>query len=539
MKNKEKISPKQNGFRNSIIFPAIIGVFTGILIFIFKISASFVMSVSKSIYSFVSANPAYLPLLLIGAAVLGLISALALKYAKECRGGGIPTAIASIRGLVPLKWMQGILVLFSTSMITYFAGVPLGNEGPSVQMGTAVGKGASETLGTKKRAWDRYLMTSGACSGFAIATGAPLTGIMFALEETHRRFSPALLTVAAVSVLSGTVTHEILSAFFGIDTTFFDLTIDAVLPIRHLWVAVVVGAICGIVSIVFTQIYRFARALQVTVLKNISFVLKISVIFVASALLGFISLDFIGTGHDLIERILHSETVWYLLFSVLAVRALVMIFANVQGVSGGLFVPTLAFGAIIAALVAEALISIGVIEEQYFSMLIVVGMASFLAASSRTPITALTFAAEALCLANNILPTVIGVTVAYLTVERFGRTSFTDAVIESKIEHAHHGKEPIIVDTHMTVMSGAFADGMNVRDILWPPTCVVLSIDKKQISAKHDPTVIGVGDVLHLHYQTYDEGDTLEILTHILGSQESDKNAKIKYVNSDHITPLE
>ena len=406
-------------------------------------------------------------------------------------------------------------------------------------MGTAVGKGASEMLGNKKRAWDRYLMTSGACSGFAIATGAPLSGIMFAFEETHRRFTPALLTVAIVSVLSGTVTHELLSLIFGVDTTFFDLTIDVILPISHLWVAAIVGAVSGIASIIFTQIYRFARALQVTVLKKISFVLKITSIFVISAIFGFISLDFIGTGHHLIEEILHNHTVWYLLLAALAVRSLLMIFANVQGVSGGLFVPTLAFGAIIAALVAEALIGIGAIGEQYFSILIVVGMASFLAASSRIPLTALTFAAEALCLAGNILPTVLGVTVAYLTVERFGKSSFTDAVIESKIEHAHHGKTPTIVDSHMTVMPGAFAEGMNVRDILWPPTCVVLSIDKNPVSKRHDPAVIGVGDVLHLHYQTYDADDTLEVLTHILGSQENDKNAKIKHVSTDHITPLE
>ena len=175
-----------------VLFPAIVGMLTGVLIFIFKVTSSHVMHKSAEIYAFVRENPIYLPALVAGAAAIGLLSALVLRWAKECRGGGIPTAVASIRGLIPLKWAQGIFALFTTSMLTYIAGVPLGNEGPSVQMGAATGKGATSIFGKRYKALERYNMTGGACSGFAIATGAPLAGIVFAMEEAHRRFSPTI-----------------------------------------------------------------------------------------------------------------------------------------------------------------------------------------------------------------------------------------------------------------------------------------------------------------------------------------------------------
>ena len=536
---KEKITHEKSKALPYLLLSAVVGITTGILIFLFKISSSYVMKLSGEIYSAVRENPIYLPLLLIGAMVIGLISAMILKYAKECRGGGIPTAIASIRGLLPLKWLQGIFVLFCSALLTFFVGVPLGNEGPSVQMGTAAGKGVSRLAGKNRRAWERYAMTAGASSGFAIATGAPLSGIVFALEEAHRRFSPAIFTVAAISVITGTLTQEHLSRFFGVDTTFFDLTIDNVLPFKNLWVAIVIGIITGIVSIFFTAIYKKVRKFDKKALAKVPFPIKITVIFVISALFGFWNSDFIGTGHHLIEEILHGEVLIPLLIAALIIRPILMIFANGEGVCGGLFVPTLTFGAIIAALITETFVALGAVDAQYFPILVAVGMASFFSASSRTPITALTFGAEALCVSHNILPLAIGVAISYFTVEFFGKSSFTDAVIESKIEHAHKGQLATVVDKHMTVMDGAFAAGMNNCDILWPPTCAVLSVDKAKSKALTDLSVISEGDVLHIHYQTYDDTDTTEILTNILGDQPEDEKAKRHVVERDHIIPLD
>ena len=523
-----------------IVFPAIIGILTGILIFLFKIAASEVMSCSAWIYGLVREHPIYLPLLILGGIAIGVIAATILRYAGECRGGGIPTAVASIRGLLPLKWIQGIFVLFGSALLTYFAGIPLGNEGPSVQMGAAVGEGGSCLSKKNKHAWERYLMTGGACSGFAIATGAPLSGILFALEEAHRRFSTVLVTVASISVVFGVITQRYLCFFFGVDPTFLHLSIPEILPMRYLWTVILIGAACGLCSLLFTGLYRVIGTFFKRRTGKLPFAARLAIIFGATALLGFCSANFIGTGHSLIEDVLHGKTVWYAVLLAFAVRAIVMICANNEGVSGGIFVPNLAFGAMIASLLADGLIALHIVEEEYYVILIVVGMASFLAASSRTPITAIAFAAEALCIASNIFPVVVGVVVAFLIVEASGKLSFADAVIEAHVESAHRGRVAVIVDSHMTVQAGSFADGMETRDILWPPTCAVLSIDRNRSHAlHHSAQEIREGDVVHLHYQTYDPDQTMQMLTAILGEQQDGQRIRAHLGSNEHLVPLD
>jgi hypothetical protein len=80
------------------------------------------------------------------------------------------------------------------------------------------------------------------------------------------------------------------------------------------------------------------------------------------------------------------------------------------------------------------------------------------------------------------------------------------------------GKIALVVDTKLTVEPGAFAIGQEVRDILWPPTCTVLRIDKAALLPKSDHG-IAEGDVVHLHYQTLDPDHTLACLEQILGRQ--------------------
>ena len=519
------------------VFPTIVGIASGVMIFAFKIASSFVMSKSTEIYAYVRENPAYLPFLLLGAVLLGGLSALILKYAKECRGGGIPTAVATIRGLIPLKWIQCLTGLFGSSMLTYLAGVPLGNEGPSVQMGAAVGKGISGLFGKKNKAWERYNMTGGASAGFAIATGSPLSGIVFALEEMHRRFSPPVFIVASVAVLSGKATSDLICGWFDVDTTFFNLEIDKFLPFKYLWVSVLIGVVCGICANLLTNIYHILRKFAEKRLVRVPFSVKIMLIFLAVALVGFAGAEFVGSGHSLIEMILERHTVWYVMLIALLVRSMIMILANNSGVSGGLFVPTLALGAIIASLISDGLIALGIIGAEYYQVLVIIGIASFLSASSRIPLTALTFAAEALCVASNLLPVAAGVVVAYLVVEILGVPSFTDTVIESKLHNEYKDKACTVVDSYMTVKEGALAVGMEVRDILWPPTCTILSMEKSNTKSRIHSGIIEAGDVLHLHYRTYDRDETLALLVDILGDCEEHDCLKTYTAGENHFVP--
>lgn len=517
---KSQITYIKNILLPCLVYSGLTGIFTGCLIFLFKLAVSKVVPLSEEIYAFVRENPAFLPLLLLGAAVVGGISALILRYAPDCKGGGIPTSITLLRGLVSFSWVKSIFLLFPSALLTYFCGVPLGTEGPSVQMGTAVGRGTVRVFVKKHLAWDRFVMTGGASAGFAAATGAPLTGIFFAFEEAHKRFSPMLFMVSAVSAVTSTAVMQFLCPLAGISPTLFHLNTGAVLPLAFLWAAVLVGIVCGLVGAVFTKLYGIIHSFVDNKLKKIPFAAKIILVFTLTALIGFFSPDCIGSSDKLIEALFEGHGTWQLLIIYFCIRAVMLIIANNVGITGGLFVPTLAFGAVIGGLCGKAMIGMGILPEEYYIVTVVIGIVSFLSASSRTPLMATAFAVEALCGISNIVPVIVSVTLSYITVETLGIHDFTDIVIESKLKAAHKGKRDRIVDIEMTVAQGAFAEGKEIRDILWPPECTVLSVHKNPTTHHHSHTGISAGDKLTIHYHTYDPAETITSLEAILGEQE-------------------
>lgn len=519
-----------------LLYSVITGVLTGGLIFLFKLTASAVISFSGQVYDYVRLHPTFIPILILGMAAVGIAAAVILHFVPDCRGGGIPTAIALLRGLVPFNWIKSIIFVFASSMLTYFGGVPLGNEGPSVQMGTAVGRGTVRMFARKHAAWDRYIMTGGACAGFAAATGSPVTGIFFAFEEAHRRMSPMIFMAASVTVLAGVSTTKLLCTLTDTPFALFGFKIEEILPMKYLWTAVIVGVLVGFAAAGFTKMYRAVRGFVKKTLAKIPFAVKISAIFALTACAGIVSADCLSSGHHLIDELIEGHGVWYMLVLIFCVRAILLLVANNSDVTGGLFVPTLAFGAVIGALCAQAMTSIGILPEEYYPIIVVTGIAAFLGASSRTPIMAITFAVEALCGLNNIIPIAAGVTLAYLVIEALGMTSFTDTVIESKAEAAHEGKKAHIVDTYLTVQPGTFAVGREARDLLWPPTCVVLSVHKADASLQFGAG-ISAGDELHIHYQTYDPNETMEQLEAMVGSQQKDIIKQIRFGGENHHVP--
>ncbi len=518
-----------------LLLSAFAGAVTGGLIFLFKNAASAVIALSEGIYSYVRQHLLFLPLLLLLAAGIALLSAFILKHSSSCRGGGIPTTIAILRGLIPFHWVRSIVYLFPAALLTYLGGVPLGNEGPSVQMGTAVGRGTIRILGKKNLALDPFIMTGGASAGFAAATGAPLSGIVFAFEETHRRFSPMMFISIATATLTSHATMRILCHFFGISPLLFDVSFSQVLPMKYLWTTLLVGALCAIFAIVFTKVYRIVFRIAQKKVKSIPLWIKFILVFILVAITGIISADFLGSGHDMTEELLHGNGVWYWILLCLLLKALLLILANNVGITGGLFVPYLSFGAMIGAISAKLLIALDLLPSEYYIILVITGMAAFLSAASRTPLTALVFSVEILCALTNLLPIAVGVLFSYLVMEVLHMQDFTATIIHTKVERLHQGNKPIVVEAALTVAPDSFITGKEIPEILWPPTCMVLSITKK------NPKVIEIaeGDVIHLYYQTYNNAETLSHLEAIVGKQTNPELTFHRQEKSDVIPDME
>ena len=507
----------------NLLFPCLcFGMTTGfisaIVVTAFKLAAEWVIHHSVGIYDAVRQKPLWLPLLVPGAALIGLTASFILSYSRSCRGGGIPTSVAAIRGIVSFKWLAGVLILPFSALLTYFCGVPLGTEGPCVQMGTAIGEGVVRCLGWKKHsAWRRYAMTGGASAGFSIATGSPITAIIFSMEELHKRFSPMLLTFASVSVITAQITVQLLAHFgIGSASLFHFHEVPALSP-RLLYAPLLIGLMCGAWSILFTHCYHLIDKLIRKVLGKVSIKIAFPVLFAVVALAGFGLAEGLGSGHDLVDSLLHHKNTWYMLLLIFAVRMIFMMIANTSGVTGGVFLPTLAFGAIFGSLGFRGLEALGLIGEEHYMLMVILGITAFLGATSRIPITACVFAIEALGGFYNVLPLIIATTTAILVVEISGVEDFTDTVIESKIHQITEGKQPTSVQVPLTVKRKSFIVGKEMHDVLFPNSCAVVSFTRARKN-KHK-SYIDSGDVITVRYQTYDPATTAAELEELVGAQ--------------------
>src|SRR5436305_15063095 len=146
--------------------------------------------------------------LLLVLAVCGAAAGAALwlvrRFAPETSGSGIPHLKAVLHRLRGMSWRRVLLVKFASGTLGIGAGLALGREGPTVQMGGAVGDLVSRWLRSGAR--ERHtLIAAGAGAGLAAALNAPLAAVIFVLAELRRDFAPGALTAGFVASVTADV----------------------------------------------------------------------------------------------------------------------------------------------------------------------------------------------------------------------------------------------------------------------------------------------------------------------------------------------
>ena len=339
-------------------FGAVSGTATAAILILYKYLAERAIHLSETAYHHLQGHLWLVPAAVAGLLAVAWVLTRIYKRLPDLQGSGIPAAIASIRGLSRFSWWKTLIGTFVLSLSSFLLGVPLGNEGPAVQIGTAVGRGAARLTDKRHADWARYAMTGGACAGFAIATGAPIAGILFGMEEAHRKLTPSLATVSATAVAFATVTAKLLAPLFGVSTALFSITTPT-LPLKAAWIPLCVGVALGLLAVGFLSYYRVVRHLLNKTLCRVPQFYKIGGILLLTLTAGLFSGEFLSTGHHLTLSLYEGGYAVWLLVLLLLVRTSLTLGASVSGITGGTFVPTLVLGALGAALLGNGLLAAG------------------------------------------------------------------------------------------------------------------------------------------------------------------------------------
>ncbi len=524
----------KNYFKNVFVPVLVYGAFTGLLVgtivFFFKWVAEWLTEKSTEIYRAAQANPWIAVGVVAGAVALAFAAYGLQRWAPETKGGGIPRAEGVLRGILTFRWFRTGVAVLVNSWISFFAGLPLGSEGPSVLLGTAIGGGTCK-LPLSHDSWNRYIMTGGASAGFAVATGAPVTGLLFALEEAHKRFTPMIFLMAMSSVLFGVTASNLWTMLLGHNPApLFDVAkYMGEFSMKDIWIPLLLGVAVAVVACGYNLFVFVIGKLYDTKLKRIPQWVKLAVVFALTAVIGLITVGgFNGTdalfgGGRLIVKLADYERFsWAVIFALFLIRFLTIAFSTSSGATGGVFIPMLSIGALLGALLGKLFIAMGMSQDLYGTV-VMLSMSAFMGAATRAPLTALVFMVECTWSFSNLFYVGITVFVSYLICELVKVEPLYDVLLERMTEQQNHGKKHEIMEMKYVVVQGAFAVGKSIRDVLWPANTKVRQIEAGNVSRMDDDgeKKIYVGDVVTLITQTYDEQATRRELDDILGKQPS------------------
>lgn len=512
---------KHNGslsyFKNVIIpvliYSGISGVLVGVLVNLYTFAANWLTHESVKIYELTLEHLWAIPILLLGLVVIALIVSALLKVTPECSGSGVPRTEGVLRGLLTFRWLRVLFTTITASILTYASGMSLGSEGPSIQIGATTATGACKMMHCRL-AWTRYVQTGGACAGLAVAFNAPLTGIVFALEEVHKKITPMILLSASSSVLFATLVSNALSSIWGNGGYVFDMGVITALPTKNFYILILLGIACGVLAVVFNQ--GIIKSQKLTNKLKVPQWLKLVIAFLVCGIAGLLCLDSLGGGHGLILKIGNMDFALKMLIILFVLKMFLIILSFNSGATGGLFVPMLAIGALIGGIFGKICLMAG-LDEIYYKTIVVISMTAFFGASVRAPITAMVLIVEVTGHLNGFLMTGFAICTAYFVAELFNAPPLYDALLENILKTTKHKNELAIVTFSVEIMENSFAVSKCVRDILWPPNCLVLTLNRGEIIIVPDgETKLHAGDKLNLQAETFDLEETQTYLNSII-----------------------
>lgn len=530
-----------------IAYGGIAGIISGILVGFFNYFARYLIQWSETIYKGVLEHLWAIPLFFAGLIGLAFLMALLHKYIPNVRGSGIPNVEGSVRGYLSYRSGRTLLGTFIGSFMSYIAGLPLGSEGPSVQIGAMGSQGINQLL-KAKLTWRRYVMAGGAGAGIAVAFNAPLTGIIFAMEECQKRLSPITLLCGSSAVIFGTATFRTLGMIIKDlkwSSTTMLFNIEGLMPLGNLnelsaWgefagvmgMLALMGIILGVLAVVFNVLLVRSQKFTDKYVKQFPYWARLVIAFVMTGVAGLVftkffdgGFAFVNTGgHSMIDELCHNGLKYsvLLLLLIIFVRMILMLLCFNAGATGGLFIPMLAMGALSGAVLGKMFIAMGM-NEEYFPALVLIAMTTFFGASVRAPITAIVLIVELSGYNSDFLPTGIAIFTAFLVAELMGNTPLYDSLLERLREQNNEDEKTVKRSFGVLVEQGAFVIGRRIKDIIWPANGLVTEIVKSdgESIVPDGETVLQEGDKLTIAVESMNYKETVEYITHLVKNEPS------------------
>jgi CIC family chloride channel protein len=303
------------------------------------------------------------------------------RYFPNARGSGVPQTKAALFAREGRITLRTVLGKFFCTSATLASGIPLGREGPSVQVGAGIGSVLGRLLGLPSEQVKK-LIPVGAAAAIAAAFNTPLAAVLFSLEEiTGDLYAPVMGAV----VLASATAWMVLRVSLG-DQPLFKVPQYHLIHPAEFAVYAVLGVAGGVVSAVFTKLLlgiraRFLRFPQKTVwFQPVAGGLLVGV-------MGWFVPQVLGVGYGYVGDALNGNMAFKMMMLLVVLKLVAVTTSYASGNAGGIFGPSLFIGAMLGG-------TVGTVAHHFFpaytatpGAYALVGMGAVFAGVVRTPMT--------------------------------------------------------------------------------------------------------------------------------------------------------
>jgi CIC family chloride channel protein len=303
------------------------------------------------------------------------------RYFPNARGSGVPQTKAALFAREGVITFRTVLGKFFCTSATLASGIPLGREGPSVQVGGGIASVLGRNLGLSPEKV-KALIPVGAAAAIAAAFNTPLAAVLFSLEEIMGDLNAPVLGSV---VLASATSWMVLRLLLGNSPLFKVPQYNLVHPVEFAIYAVL-GVAGGLVSVAFTKLLLSMRKLFLRLPRNTLWFQPVAGGLLVG-LLGWFVPQVLGVGYGYVGEALNGRMALSLMLLLVVLKLAAVTTSYSSGNAGGIFGPALFIGAMLGGSVGTIAHRLLPAQTATAGAYALVGMGAVFAGIVRAPMT--------------------------------------------------------------------------------------------------------------------------------------------------------
>ncbi len=303
------------------------------------------------------------------------------RFFPNARGSGVPQTKAALFARDGRITLRTVLGKFFCTSATLASGIPLGREGPSVQVGAGIGSVLGRALGLSTEQV-KNLIPVGAAAAIAAAFNTPLAAVVFALEEIMGDLNAPMMGGV---VLASATAWIVLRIILG-DHPLFIVPQYHLVSSAEFAIYAVLGVAGGVVSAIFTRLLLGMRAWFLRLPRKTLWLQPVAGGLLVG-LMGWFVPQVLGVGYGFVGDALNGRMAFHLMLLLLLLKLFAVTTSYASGNAGGIFGPSLFLGAMVGGVVGTAAHHLFPLTTAAPGAYALVGMGAVFAGVVRTPMT--------------------------------------------------------------------------------------------------------------------------------------------------------